>query len=286
MGDENNSLVFLSDRYAWSLSDDDLIVAVSHLNEPEDNNERLLRIDNLRDEFISKNKHLTLIRNDDGFLLRFLRAKKFHHSKALNMLTNYHTRLPAWPAVFERITNPLLIKHVYDAGCYVALKGKAKDGSTVCIGRPGRIENPQFEEFVAAVLLSYERLLEDEKVQIYGIAAIEDLTFFGFQMVKQLLTFKQIKRMIGMLQDCMPIRIRSLNVVFESALCDLLYYAFVAPFMKEKLKKRVQFYGKNVKALSKIVDLSFLPPAYGGTNNDSVDGDVAVRWKNIVFAKR
>ena len=284
MDAKNNSLVFLSNRYAWSLSDDDLIVAVSQLNEPEDNNERLLRIDNLRDEFISKNKHLTLIRNDDGFLLRFLRAKKFHHSKALNMLTNYHTRLPAWTAVFEKIKNPQLIKHVYDAGCYVVLKGKAKDGSTVCIARPGKIENPQLEDFLAAAFLSYEQLLKDEKVQIYGITIIEDMTHFGYQMFKQLLTFKQIKLLFGILQDCMPIRIRSLNYVYESALYDLLHYVFVVPFMKEKMRKRIQFYGKNVKALEKIVDLSFLPPAYGGTG-DPVDGYVAVRWKNIVFAE-
>ena len=75
------------------------------------------------------------------YLVAIFESKKFHHFKVLNMLTNYHNRLPAWSALFKRITNPQLIKHVYDAGCYVALNGKAKDGSTVCIGRPGKIEN-------------------------------------------------------------------------------------------------------------------------------------------------
>ena len=277
-------LAYLAERYICTLNKDDLAVAVLELNEPENDDERLKRIDNLRDAFMNKNKDLTLIRSDDGFLLRFLRAKKFHHSRALNLLTNYHTRLPAWPGLFEKIGNPQLIKHVYDAGCFVALDCHAKDGSAVCIGRPGKIKNILFEDFLAVCLHTYEKLLEDERVQIYGITVINDMTHVGFHMLTQLCSFTVIKRTIGVIQDCMPIRMKSLNFVFQSALCDVILYALLVLPVHEKMKKRVQFHGRNFKPLHKIVDASALPPAYGGTGNP-IDGIIADSWRDAIFGE-
>jgi len=43
------------------------------LNEPEGNDERLQKIDNLRKAFVQENKDLNLMRNGDIFILGFLR---------------------------------------------------------------------------------------------------------------------------------------------------------------------------------------------------------------------
>lgn len=58
-------------RYECTLSADLLEKAVTELNEPRDNNERLKAIDVLREAFLKKySDKYTLIRSDDAFLLR------------------------------------------------------------------------------------------------------------------------------------------------------------------------------------------------------------------------
>ena len=272
----------ISSRYTCSLSKDDLALAILELNEPEDDNERLMRIDNLRNAFTRNNKDLALVNYDDSFILRFLRVKKFNHSEALNVLTNYHTKLPAWPELYKKFRNPQLIKHVFDAGSYFVLRCKAKDGSAVSIGRPGILPDASFVDFLAAVLYSYDQLLVDERVQIRGLTVIDDMSHFGFHMLKQFFNVDLIKRISGVLQDCIPIRLKSINFVFESKLCDIMFSVFVLPLANKKLRKKFKLLGKNVKTLHKLVDPSFLPAAYGGIGKAN-EGDAALIWRDIVF---
>jgi len=117
----------LSERYECNIGRRDLLTAISELNEPENNDERLQKIDNLRNAFVEENKDLKLMRNDDIFILGFLRVAKFDHNHALTMMKNYHTQLSTWPEVYEKVKNPFSVKHVFDAGCFVALR-KLKTG--------------------------------------------------------------------------------------------------------------------------------------------------------------
>ena len=271
-----------SARYECSLSEVDLEKAVSELNEPESNDERLSRIDALRKSFIDECKELTLARDDDNFILRFLRARKFDHEKALKMLINYHSQRENWPEVFEKVKNPVLVKHVLDAGCFIGLNGKAKDGSFLCIGRPGKIEKAIFTDFIATLILSMECLLEDEKTQIYGVTVIEDLSHFGFELAQQMGPTLG-KRFISLLQDAMPIRLKAINMVNEPTILDVIL-AIVRPFMKEKIKKRLKVHGTTFDKLHEIIDPSVLPSAYGGTA-EPLDGEVAESWKNAILGE-
>ena len=266
-------------RYECFLNNDDLDKAVSELNEPADNDERLQRIDNLRNAFIKQNKKtLKLIRNDDLFILRFLRARKFHQARALAMMTNYHEQYITWPEVMEKVKNPLSIKHVYNAGCYVVLREKAKDGSAVCIGRPGKVENPVFTEFIAGFVITFERLLEDERVQINGITIIEDMSFVGFELIKQIVPV--LKRSILLVEDIVPLRVKSVNFVKEPFLSGMIF-GVVRSFLKEKVRNRFLLHGKNFTKLHELIDNSILPPDYGGKGK-RID-ELVVWWKNNIY---
>jgi len=271
-----------SKRYECHLNDVDLQKAVSELNEPENNDERLRRIDALRKSFLDECNELPIARRDDAFILRFLRARKFNHERALKMLINYHTQRENWPEVFDKVKNPILIKHVFDAGCFVGLDSKARDGSSLCIGRPGKVEKAIFTDFIATLTLSMEHLLEDEKTQIYGITVIEDLSHFGFELAQQMGPTLG-KRFITLLQDAMPMRVKAVNMVNEPTILDVLL-AIVRPFMKEKIKKRLKVHGNIFDKLHEIIDPSVLPPAYGGTGKP-LDGEVADNWKNAIFGE-
>ena len=271
-----------SNRYECLLDERDLEKAVFELNEPESNDERLKHIDDLRNAFVNEYGKTALARYDDAFILRFLRARKFDHDKALKMLKNYHVQHQNWPEVFDKVKNPALVRHVFDAGCVIGLKGKAKDGSSLCIGRPGKIEKAILTDFIATLVLSIEHMLEDEMTQIYGITVIEDMSYLGLGLAQQMGPSIG-KRFTGLLQDAMPVRVKAINIVNEPTLFDV-FLAIIRPFMKEKMKKRLKVHGSTFDALHNIIDSLVLPPAYGGTGN-VLDGEVTDSWRDAVLGE-
>ena len=266
-------------KYECTLEKQLLSKAISELNEPETNEERSQKINQLRNAFIEQNKNLNLIRKDDIFILQFLRAKKFDHRQALNMLTNYHIQVRSWSEVSKKVENPALVKHVFDAGSFVALRRKAYDGSTICIGRPGKARTQILTDYYAAVIISTNRLLDEEDVQINGITVIQDLSYINYNVAKQ---FPSIaRRVFALFENVLPIRLKSMNVVNQSIFVDILL-AVVLLIAKQKFRKRISLLRKNYAHLQKLIDPSILPLVYGGAGED-VDGIAAAWWKSVVF---
>ena len=270
----------LNERYKCTLNKQDLLKAVSELNEPENDEERWLRIDNLRSDFLEQNKNFSPICMDDVFILRFLRARKFHHFRALDLMVNYHFNfLENFPEVGDKLKKPTLVKQLFEGGCFVRIKGKARDGSTVCIGRPGKVENTTYFDYAAAFLISFEHLLKEENVQINGITVIHDMNFLTFQLVKGF-PFAA-RRLLSVVHDAIPMRLKGVIFINEPTAFDLLY-SFFSPFLSEKPKKWFKLYGQNFSKLHEIIDPSVLPPDYGGTG-DVLDGPVSNVWKDAIF---
>ena len=269
-------------RYECLLDEKDLAKAVSELNEPSDNDERLRRIDDLRNAFLQQNNDLTLECHDDNFILKFLRARKFNHELALKILTNYHMKRRDWPEVTDKVKSPFLIKHVFDAGCCIGLQGKARDGSGLCIARPGKVNNPLITDFVAAATLSIEHMLEDEKNQIHGITVVEDTSYVSFALVRQLGPSIG-KRFISWLQDAMPVRLKAIHIVNQSKLFDVVF-AILHPFLKEKMKKRLHLHGSRFEKLHETIDPSVLPTSFGGTSLD-LDGNIVNSWRDAILGE-
>ncbi|CAK8691478.1 unnamed protein product [Clavelina lepadiformis] len=270
-----------SDRYECTLSAEALAKAVDELNEPEDNASRLLMIDQLRDAFINQDSGLELIRSDDAFILRFLRARKFDQERALKMLTNYHKQRVEFTEVFKKVDDPASLRPLFESGSFMALRGKALNGSSVLIGRPGKMKKTVFYDFIACVVVSMEKLLEDdEEVQVHGVTVIEDLFYSGLDLVKQIGPFLA-RRFLGLLQDAMPVRIKSVNIVNESKIFDAVF-AIVRPFMKEKMKRRFEVHGSVFDSLHKKIDPSILPHDFGGTGSE-LDEKMIEEWTSSVL---
>ena len=253
----------MSQRYECNLPPKVLAKAAEELNEPEDNVERLRAIDELREAFLNTNPDLKLIRQDDAFILRFLRARKFNQEKALKMITNYHVQTASWPEVFNRVKNPALMKNTLDVGVVLPLKGRAKDGSAIVIGRPGIGENPDVLDLYASIFITMEKMVEDEEIQVHGVTVIQDLAYYSMDYVRQT-TRANSQRFIAVVQDSLPLRVKSLNATNEPKIFDIVY-AIAAPFMKEKIKKRYKLHGKNFSGLYDIIDRSVLPPMFAGS---------------------
>ena len=253
-------------RYECNLSPELLERAVNELNEPRDNQERLKAIDQLRNSYKAE-KYGPLVRSDDGFILRFLRAKKFNQEKALKVLHNYHSVKTEYNQVFDKVHNPTVLQPVIEKGVLSVLGGETTDGAAVFVYRPGLVDkDTDLHTLMAYGVLALEKLLEREENQICGVASVEDLENFGLGMFLKVSPF-ELAKLNSVYQDAMPIRFRAIYLLNEGKVFDVLMTLF-KPFLKKKLLSRIHPLGSNYKKLHEYISPSVLPPHYGGTGPD------------------
>lgn len=269
----------MGERYICNLSPKALTKAVEELNEPEDNDKRLAAIDDLKAAFNSNHPELKLNDESDTFLLRFLRARKFDQVKALDTLVQYHQRRDIWPEAMDLIQlQETCLKPLLDNEIIAVLDKKAKDGSTVVVAYPGKEDTP-LPNFFVIILLTLEQLLQDEEFQIFGLTVIEDMTHFGTNMMKYMGP-SLAKKALGMMQNCMPIRFKSFNIVNEPTIFSVLW-GIASPFLKEKMKKRFRVHGTDCMNLHEVIDPTALPAPYAGSAKP-LD---FVAWKEQLFGE-
>ena len=251
------------ERYQCTLSAELLEKAVTELNEPRDNAERLKAIDELKNSYDTA-KYGPLLRDDDAFLLRFLRAKKFNQKKAVNVLQNYHSVRKEFKEIFEKVHNFAIMQPIAEKGITCILEGNAKDGSVVMLSRNGLIDSSvDIYDLMAYGVISVEKLLEEERNQICGISSIRDLKDFSI-LIYTKVSPVAMGRMTRVWQEAMPLRFKAAHVINEGTIYDVMMAIF-KPFMKKKMLNRVHVHGSNYVAIHKFIDPSLLPPYLGGT---------------------
>lgn len=265
-------------RYQCNLPPELLEKAVNELNEPKNNDERLAHIDYIREEFKRQNPDVKLVQEDDSFILRFLRVRKFDRVKTLQTLKNYHAQRDSWPEVFDKVKNPVLLKHELEQGVVCPLEGKAKNGCHVVVMRPGLNNCNIVTDIAACMILTVEKLLEQEETQINGIVVINDMAYLTLDMAKQMGP-SLAKKLTTTIQECLPLRIKSSNLTNQPKFFDLAY-AIVYPLLKDKMKKRLQLHGQDFSKLFEQIDRSQLPLMFAGTGPEMDVQD----WKEEILS--
>jgi len=209
--------------------------------------------------------------------LRFLRGKKFNHDKALATLKSYHNQNSDWPEFYEKIKNPILVKSSFEKRICYPLDGKATNGSTVIVMRPGFDNCTDIVDIFVTLYLTVDKLLDIEDIQVNGIAMIVDLAYFNAEIAKQFSPTMAMK-MTKVMQEGMPVRNRCLHFTNEPKLFGPIF-AIVQPFIKEKLPKRINFHGKDFEKLYDFIDRSALPLMFAGSGPEP---DIE-QWKEIII---
>ncbi|KAG2461432.1 TTPAL protein, partial [Polypterus senegalus] len=198
---------------------------------------RLRDVQALRDMILKEHPHLRT-RIDDSFLLRFLRARKFDYDRSLKLLVNYYASRRSWPEVFKNL-RPSNVKHVLDSGFLTVLSQPDPDGRFVLCLRPGkwRPNDYPFVDNIRAMYLTLEKLIQSEETQVNGIVILADYNGVGLSQASHLGPFLA-KKVVGILQDGFPIRIKAVNVINEPRIFKGVF-AIIKPFLKEKMAQRV-----------------------------------------------
>ncbi|XP_032817752.1 alpha-tocopherol transfer protein-like isoform X1 [Petromyzon marinus] len=203
-------------------------------------------------------------RTDDAFLLRFLRARKFDHEKTLKLIKNYYKCHQTWPDVFQDF-RPSAVKNVLDSGFIRVVPQRDSQGRRIIIQSPGKW-NPSTTpiiENLRAMYMTLELLLQSEETQVNGIVLLGDYKGLGLAQVTNFSPYF-VKRMTTVLQDAFPMRIKGQSSINEPVIFKAVF-AMIKPFLKEKMRKRMNFHGSDFLSLHKKISPDLLPAEYGGT---------------------
>ncbi|KAJ7395624.1 Clavesin-1 [Pitangus sulphuratus] len=255
-------------------------------------------IQQVRDMIITR-PDIGFLRTDDAFILRFLRARKFHQTEAFRLLAQYFQYRQLNLEMFKNFkADDPGIKRALTDGFPGVLENRDHCGRKILLlfaanwdqSRPqidetnkpfsvhessvsssvqlfifssaGLVKN-SFIDILRAILLSLEVLIEDQELQINGFILIIDWSNFSFKQASKL-TPSILKLAIEGLQDSFPARFGGVHFVNQPWYIHALY-TLIKPFLKDKTRKRIFLHGNNLNSLHQLIHPECLPSEFGGT---------------------
>ncbi|XP_076456649.1 alpha-tocopherol transfer protein-like [Babylonia areolata] len=248
-----------SQAYTCTLSPELLEKAMKELN--EDPKTRHLEIKTLRERLQQVPGYKG--RTDDGFLLRFLRCKKFDQERAFKQVMTYYTMRKENADVYDNLT-PKRVRNVMEAGVMGVLKDRAPDGTRVLYFRPGKWDpaKASLSDVIGNNFLTLSKIIEEEETQVNGVTLLADMNEMGWEQAKNMSPF-YARKVTTLLQEAFPARFKGLHYVNEPTFFDVVF-AVIKPFLKEKILKRISMHGKNLDKLHEKFPRDMLPEDLGG----------------------
>ncbi|CRK93841.1 CLUMA_CG007368, isoform A [Clunio marinus] len=242
------------------LSDKFLEKARNELREDETRKEQAL--EHFR-EWLNKHPYIKSIRQDDVFLLQFLRTKKYTMDKVFNTFENCILAQKKYSKWFDFKDSDFdRMMELYQTGYIYPLAERDEDGRRIIFIQLRRL-NPDYFTSADAIRLSAvlsASLLEEEETQIAGVATIIDhegmtMKHTSLFSVADIVDFADcLKNAVGRYKQLFLVNLPS----FAVFLLDV-----ARSTLSDKLKKRIVL-PKNMDDLKNYINPSMLPKEYGG----------------------
>ncbi|KAM3602329.1 uncharacterized protein V6R79_002134 [Siganus canaliculatus] len=221
-------------------------------------------IQEVRDMIITR-PDIGFLRTDDGFILRFLRARKFNHFEAFRLLAQYFEYRQQNLDMFKNLkaTDPG-IKQALKDGFPGVLSNLDRYGRKILVLFAANWDQSRytFVDILRAILLSLESMIEDPELQVNGFILIIDWSNFTFKQASKL-TPSMLRLAIEGLQDSFPARFGGIHFVNQPWYIHALY-TVIRPFLKDKTRKRIFMHGNNLNSLHQLIHPEILPSELGG----------------------
>ncbi|XP_060594965.1 clavesin-2-like [Ruditapes philippinarum] len=250
-------------EYGWGLSSELKNKASVELNEnPEYTAEA---IDVVREQ-IDTRPDISFLRTDDAFVLRFLRARKFDTFEAFKLFGRYFEYRQNYPNIFKDFnTSEQGVKEALFDGIPAVLENSDHFGRRIIVLYSANWDNTRYglAAIYRAILLTLEKLIDEEESQINGFVIIVDWSQFTFRQ-STWLNPNVLRQMIEGLQDCFPARFAAVHFVNQPWYIEAMF-KMLKPFLKEKNKNKIHFHGINLGTLHNEIHKEALPAELGGT---------------------
>ncbi|KAL8578429.1 hypothetical protein ACOMHN_014928 [Nucella lapillus] len=258
-------------EFGWGITEPLANRARAELNEiPE---ERASAIAGVQ-ELMETRPDIEYLRSDEAFILRFLRARKFKVEEAFRLFARYFEYRQTNKNLFKKFeASESGIKDALLDGLPGVLPGTDHRGRRIVVLYSANWDNTRYglAAIYRAILLTLEKLIDDESSQINGFVVIVDWSEFTFKQ-SSWLNPRILKLMIEGLQDCFPARFTAIHFVNQPWYIEAVF-KMLKPFLKEKNHNKIVMHGINLMTLHQQVRKEALPAELGGTqapyNNQS-----------------
>ncbi|XP_044266194.1 alpha-tocopherol transfer protein-like [Tribolium madens] len=203
------------------------------------------------------------IPDDDAFLLRFLRARKFDSKKAFHMLQRYYLMKLKYPELFS-CPVPSECEKVFNLQAQNMLQDRDQLGRRVYVIRMDYFDSNviTIDDIFRTNVLALEQIVREPETQVAGIVLVLDMAGLSLQHAK-FFTPYYAKKMVELVQETFPLRFKGFHIVNEPFYFDAVM-AVLKPFVKEKIRKRIFLHGSDTNALHGFISNEILPSEYGG----------------------
>lgn len=132
---------------------------------------------------------------DDKFLLRFLRTKKFDTDRASILFVNYFKYRTKYSSMLGELS-AAAAEPTLKSNLLAVLPHRTKDGCKVLVANIGSLDLDKFsiENLMKTLLVILDHLIEDEETQVHGFMFCEDLGELSFYKMMTLVRAEQIAK--------------------------------------------------------------------------------------------
>jgi len=190
--------------------------------------------------WIKKSPHLHSIKQDDEFLVMFLRCCKFSLERTKEKLDFHFSvrgNLPSWFDNWDPRRPEL--RHIIRAGMVIPLPGYDKHGRRVVVMRGGKSDPNTMkkdDEFKANTMMMELAMAGDNQAVIRGIVLLQDLSGMTASHAMSM-TPAIAKRAMTVWQDAYPSRPKALHFLNMPPVIESVF-KMVQSFQKQKMKER------------------------------------------------
>ena len=200
---------------------------------------------------------------DDNYLQKFLDARDNKPFDAFELLQNYVRMRKSHPEAF--ITATKAMKEVIPPLFFVT-NDTTPTGQRIVYGKPSNWDftRDSLSDAAAQLLpfLEYEVDQPNSPGRTNGYAMILDMrewNLFHTAFVRA----SSMRTIIEMTERALPVRIRTVHVVYETRLSDALL-PLSRPFMSNELRESFVYHGTDMSTLYAAIPARYLPTVIGG----------------------
>nr|XP_029719833.1 retinaldehyde-binding protein 1-like [Aedes albopictus] len=228
---------------------------------------------------LSADKDIKVPIEDDAFLKKFLRPRKYYPESAYELLKSYHKMKTKKDFVLDNITTEA-IRIALEERVVQLLPNRDAQGRRMIfleMGGKWNCSKVPFTEMIRAThaLLTIASL--EPRTQLNGLIYIVN---FDKMKLSQLGQFspKFVKHSLDYGQKSASMRVKAIHIINNAKVFDMLFMIF-KPFIGKKWSQRIFFHGNNMGSLHKHVDQACLPTSLEGScEYPEMDGKVLVEF--------